>query len=1341
MCNRLAALLQNQWPPKISLKAVLIVPFVVQIAVAVGLVGYLSYRNGKQAVHNVAFQLGEEISDRIDQELHTFLDAPHAIHQRTEIALKLGHINVRDLDGLRDYFWAQVNLSPTVTDLGLGNPQGEVLAVSSVENSTGVVRIVNEQTGYHMHTYEVDAAGQPLDLLKTTSHFDPTGRPWYQRAIATKKQAWSDIFARISHPSLTISAVYPIYTEENRLTAVLYSLVHLAEISDYLKVSKAGKVGQSFIVEPTGLLVATSTAETIVGAKPAIAAQAMGKRLSASNSQNRITRLTSQYIQQHVGPYSSITQPFQTRFQIDDAYHYLQIHPFNDDRGIHWLVVTVIPEVDFIAQINANKRTTIALCLLSLGVAILAGAVTTYGIRRTISRLSKAAEDLALGKLDQRVQPSMITETNRLANAFNLMASQLKISFSELEAKNAELQRLDALKDDFLANTSHELKTPLNGMIGLAESMLSGATGNMTQEQQQNLHLIAHSGHRLLNQVNDILDCSRLKYQKLQLYPQWVSVREVVAMVLQLEQRTVAAKPLQLRNRVPADMPLLYVDEHRLQQIIHNLVNNAVKFTPEGIVEVSAQQIEADPLTIAISVADTGIGIPLNKQASIFKAFEQLGHRSHQRPEGTGLGLAIAHQLAALQNGSLEVTSQVNQGSVFTVTLPLVQPETIATFVGATDPPPTTTDIFPDAGNLPGVETHPAQLAEVASPRMDHLDRAHILIVDDDPVNVRVLQNFLKFAGYQLTVAADGPTALAYLEQGLTPDLILLDVMMPGMTGFEVIQTLRQDYDLQQLPILLLSNLNQPQAIALGLELGANDYLAKPFTRDALLARIRTYRQVHQLEAAAIQLTVTHEQQLAQFLDALPVAVVVYNPDKTIFYFNHQAEQLLNGHVIRDLGEAGIAATYQIYRSGTGKLYPEAELPVNQALRGSCAKAEDLEIHQDETVIPCEVMGTPIFDEQGQVEYALMSFQDISQRQRSAQILKNYSQELEDEVKHQTAVLVSINAQLRQEMVEKRRVTQALQQSQAQLRKITDSISAGIAHVDRDRRYRFVNQAYEERCAITTDEIIGKYVWEIIGDIAYQTVKVYIDAVLTGIPQNFDYETDQIDGTTRTINAMLTPDWENGAVVGYFLVFFDVTDRRQLEQSLQQANHQLEALVNLDGLTQVANRRKFDEYLGDVWNMLVRQQEPIALILLDLDYFKRFNDRYGHQQGDDCLIQVAQAAKSVLQRASDLIARYGGEEFAVILPGVDLAGAVLMGERIQTAIETLAIAHADSPVSDIVTVSMGIASTVPIPSKSADRLVGEADNALYRAKGLGRDRLSITLSSTSTKVQPSRHRL
>ncbi|HSC68098.1 MAG TPA: diguanylate cyclase, partial [Cellvibrio sp.] len=392
------------------------------------------------------------------------------------------------------------------------------------------------------------------------------------------------------------------------------------------------------------------------------------------------------------------------------------------------------------------------------------------------------------------------------------------------------LQQVDKLKDEFLANTSHELRTPLNGIIGLAESLLDGLNGPLPTHTRYSLRLIAASGRRLSALVNDILDFAKLKNQGVTLHKKAVDLRVLVDIVIALSRPLVGDKPLTLHNRVPETLPAAHADEDRLLQILHNLIGNAVKFTHEGSITISA---EVKDEFIQVQIADTGIGMNADQLTDIFQPFHQIDGGAERAYGGTGLGLSITKQLLELHGGTITANSTPAEGSVFTFSLPLCQElpaapdDTVQAPVHSLDETPT------------------GQLNETRRTRADQPSQGHILVVDDDSVNRLVLVNHLALRNYRVTEAANGEEAIALVQEQGDIDLVLLDVMMPKMSGYETCQRLRETYRPHELPIIFLTARSQTQDLVMGLEAGANDFLTKPISKEELLARVDTHLQLY----------------------------------------------------------------------------------------------------------------------------------------------------------------------------------------------------------------------------------------------------------------------------------------------------------------------------------------------------------------------------------------------------------------------------------------------------------------------------------------------------------------
>ncbi len=418
--------------------------------------------------------------------------------------------------------------------------------------------------------------------------------------------------------------------------------------------------------------------------------------------------------------------------------------------------------------------------------------------------------------------------------AYRILVSTLEKR--NIEQQNAELRRLDKLKDEFLSNTSHELRTPLNGINGLVEAILSGGDGPLTEQQTHHLHMINQSNHRLTNLVNTILDFSKTKSEKLDIQP--FSLKPVVETVLTLAQELVKDTAVQVTAELSEPLAEVYGDIDKVEQILINLVGNAVKFTKRGEVVILAEP-EGD--FMRVSVRDTGIGISAEGLNHIFNPFEQADGSITREFGGTGLGLAITKKLVEAHGGQIGVKSEVGQGSVFYFTLPL------KTGFGAN-----TESHSPSPMSNPHLEQivtankvyEIEQDENYEQSKMGHGEK--ILVIDDEPINLEVIKTHLSQYNYEVLTALDGQDGLEKIENE-EPNLILLDLMMPRLSGYQVCQQARLYHPMMELPIIMLTAKNQIGDVVRGFDAGANDYLTKPFFKMELLVRIRTHLQLANL--------------------------------------------------------------------------------------------------------------------------------------------------------------------------------------------------------------------------------------------------------------------------------------------------------------------------------------------------------------------------------------------------------------------------------------------------------------------------------------------------------------
>jgi len=407
-----------------------------------------------------------------------------------------------------------------------------------------------------------------------------------------------------------------------------------------------------------------------------------------------------------------------------------------------------------------------------------------------------------------------------------------------------ELLTANRMKDEFLANTSHELKTPLHGIMNLTLALAEEKAGPLNTYQREQLEVVVSVARRMSNLINDILDLSRLKNSGIHLQCRPIDVRWVISAQQEVFRHYIGAKPVKLHLDWPETLPNVHADEGRLVQIAYNLIGNAIKFTPEGEVSVSAW---VDGGMVHVSVADTGIGIEEEMHETIFQSFEQVGTSVAREYGGTGLGLGITRRLVELHGGRITVKSEIGKGSVFTFTLPVSDDRVMHDFQMS----PSVGQSEPDHIPAGWMET----AASAAINRDFGSKREHmILAVDDDPVNLRVLQTVLADEPYEIVTAASGKEAMEILNRlGERVGLVILDVMMPGLSGYETCLLIRQKYALSELPVLLTTVRSERGDVMYGFEVGANDYVTKPFQAYEMRARARTLLEMRRSAEDAVR--------------------------------------------------------------------------------------------------------------------------------------------------------------------------------------------------------------------------------------------------------------------------------------------------------------------------------------------------------------------------------------------------------------------------------------------------------------------------------------------------------
>lgn len=426
---------------KVSLPVMLIVPFTLQVVAIVSLVGYLSYRNGQRSVEDLTNQLMESVSKRVEQKLMHYLTAPPIANQLISDATRRGDLSLNFSQSnpqSERYLWEQMRLFSNLTWISVGTETGDYTGIWRPGADQDLqIFLSNRSTQYFGTYYATDNEGKRTRQLKVEKpKYDPRTRPWYRAAIpsgnsqatAAKKSIWTKIYSGFTPGTVFIAASQPLYDPKGSLTGVVGTDISLKDIQTFLVQNPVSPTGSIFLMERSGLMVASSSDEPpfrLTGSTP--------QRVNALDSQTYLIQATARSLSQSFNGFTTIQQRQKLRLTIDQRSHYVQVLPFSLQPGLDWLIVIVVPESDVMGQVNTSTQATIWICVMALLVVIFLNALISHWLVKPIVALNEASQRITQGDFSSEVPQTQIEELSSLAESFTQMSQEIEQSRQQLE--------------------------------------------------------------------------------------------------------------------------------------------------------------------------------------------------------------------------------------------------------------------------------------------------------------------------------------------------------------------------------------------------------------------------------------------------------------------------------------------------------------------------------------------------------------------------------------------------------------------------------------------------------------------------------------------------------------------------------------------------------------------------------------------------------------------------------------------------------------------------------------------------------------------------------------------
>jgi diguanylate cyclase (GGDEF)-like protein/PAS domain S-box-containing protein len=1270
----------------ISLCSVFVIPSTLLILLTVAVTGYISFRNGQRAVNDVARQLRTEITLRIEQHLLTFLEIPHQINQYNAEAIRTGALDVEDAGTMQAHFLRQVRTNPSITSVYFGNVDGGIIG-SGREGADGRLYVYdteNLQSGV-FNKFGVDEMGNVDDLLVTLPDFDARTRPWYIGASQKGDAVWSEIYVLFTGQDMAIAASRPVYDKRQNLIGVVSVDIFLSQLSRFLETLDVGSQGQIFIMERSGMLVATSTGEAMFTDKNG---DDKMERMDASDSSSALIRQSANFLLETYRGYQNIPRAGgQLELVMGGERQFLQFSLAQDRYGIDWIVIVVVPESAFMEQINASNRATMWIILAAVIVSVGGSVVITTQIAAGITQLNKSAQKLAKGEWEHEIEvDSRIGELNELASSFNQMRAQLRRTLENLTGEINERERA--------AEALRESEKRYRLIAQHAEDII------WTTDMELRLTYVSPSLERVLG----------------------YSAEEIIAFPPEklLTPESLASSLKAFSEEVAAAQPEPDPNYARVLEMEYCRKNGSTFWTE--------MKFSFFRDTVGQPIGVLGVGRDITHRKRVEKALNQR-IKELQSLQATVLEITAPHELSNLLYTIVQRAAdllEAGSGGLYLCDSERQEARCVVSY----NTPKDFTGVILKYGE--GAAGYVAQSGEP-------------LIVDD----------YRTWSG----------GANVFCEEKPFERLVSAPMLWQGQV-IGIIHVLRAEGDapFTYADLKLLSHFAQHAAIAVAntrqLESLEVELTERKRAEERLNAYARQITLLNELTRAALEQSNLHEtfQMLADRLGklleadgayitlwdetqqrAIPVtaygsmreeySVIQFEPgEKTL-----TEAVLSSGHalVVEDVFNTPYLS------SRIAGLFPTRSmlaLPMiaGQQKLGAALIAFNQSHHFTQEEI---ALGEQTARQIALVVARLRTLQEAQRLAHEQSLLfraaRDFSAGLDEErvlsaiVHHMTAVLQVDGCTISRYEPEQGSVVTLLDYDNSPYFR-PDPVGKSHFLTDYPSTLR-VLESRQPLIILASDPNADPAELTVLEQYGYTTMMMLPLAVgdrvsgLVELSRRSDTESFSDD------DVRLAQSLANTAAVA-------LENGRLLAE--------VQTLAVTDNLTGLANRRAFDRTLESEIARATRYDQPVALLFLDVDSFKQYNDSYGHPAGDERLKAIAHLLQSNI-RQPDLVARYGGEEFVILLPSSNKVDALTLAERLRAAAENAyrLFSVSDSMLKNEIqhvrgnqavpgyTISIGVA-VCPEDAQTPDELLNAADKAVMAAKRRGKNRVCVAPIST-----------